>query len=418
MPPPVTSRRDLLVAVPAAVLARPAASAAGTLSVPPSTGPRLPGDKFQPRLFRSFFLGGFECSTHRRGDGVRLDLLASTQHDAYVVQDYLQLAAHGIRSARDGVRWHLVETAPGQYDWSSVLPMLRAAVSTATQVAWDLCHYGWPDDLDIFSAAFVERFARYARSFAELHLQETGQPPLLCLINEISFMTWAGSDRGLMRPAAAGRAGELKHQLVRATIAGTLAVREVAPEARFLAIDPMISVVPQKGQDPEVARAHHEMQFEAWDMLCGRRDPELGGGPELLDVIGVNYYWDNQWELGGRTLRPGEEGHRPPRDLITRVHERYGRSILLAETSIEGDARAEWLRYIGEEMRAAMRAGVPLEGICLYPVISYPLWEDSRYSPVGLFEIRMRNSKREVHQPLADELTRQQRLVGAFLSDR
>jgi hypothetical protein len=33
------------------------------------------------RLFQSWFIGGFECSTHRRRDGRRLDLLASTCHD-------------------------------------------------------------------------------------------------------------------------------------------------------------------------------------------------------------------------------------------------------------------------------------------------------------------------------------------------
>jgi hypothetical protein len=31
--------------------------------------------------FRSFFLGGFECSTHRLRSGKRLDLIRSTRHD-------------------------------------------------------------------------------------------------------------------------------------------------------------------------------------------------------------------------------------------------------------------------------------------------------------------------------------------------
>src|ERR671928_46391 len=83
-------------------------------------------------------------------------LLGATGHDALAERDYRQLAGHGIRAARDGVRWHLVEAgAPGAHDWSSFLPMLRAAEAAGTQVAWDLCHYGWPDGLDVFSAAFV-----------------------------------------------------------------------------------------------------------------------------------------------------------------------------------------------------------------------------------------------------------------------
>src|SRR5688500_8059513 len=70
-------------------------------------------------LVQSFFIGGFECSTHRRADGKRLDLIASTQHDTSARSDYLTLAEHGIRTVRDGLRWPLIETTPGLYDWSS-----------------------------------------------------------------------------------------------------------------------------------------------------------------------------------------------------------------------------------------------------------------------------------------------------------
>src|SRR3954469_10166570 len=84
----------------------------------------------RPALFQSFFVGGFECSSHRRRDGRRLDLLASTLHDANAGADYRALAQHGIRTVRDGLRWQLIERVPGYYDWSSFLPMLHAARQT------------------------------------------------------------------------------------------------------------------------------------------------------------------------------------------------------------------------------------------------------------------------------------------------
>ena len=34
-------------------------------------------------LFRSFVQGGFECSTHRRRDGRRLDVIAASGHDRH-----------------------------------------------------------------------------------------------------------------------------------------------------------------------------------------------------------------------------------------------------------------------------------------------------------------------------------------------
>ena len=418
-----TTRRRVLGSMGA--LAAATSGAHGAVAGPPRAAAHDVGAAsadvvLQPTLFQSFFLGGFECSTHRRADGRRLDLIAATDHDVLAEQDYRQLAGHGIRSVRDGVRWHLVETTPGHYDWSSLLPMLRAAEVARTEVVWDLCHYGWPDGLDVFSAAFVNRFARYAGAFARLHMAETGRPPLVCPINEISFLAWAGGNVGIMNPLARERGGELKRQLVRATIAAAQAVREAAPGARVMAIDPLINIVPREGQDPEGVAIVNQRQFQAWDMLSGRLEPGLGGEPNFLDAIGVNYYWNNQWLHEGEreAVVPSDTRHRPLRVLLAEAYARYRRPVFMAETSIEGDARAGWLRYIGEELRAAVRGGVPLEGICLYPVLSHPGWDDDRYCPNGLLEIDARsNGGRPVHAPLAAELQNQQNLFQALFSN-
>ncbi|CAA9469212.1 MAG: hypothetical protein AVDCRST_MAG13-333, partial [uncultured Solirubrobacteraceae bacterium] len=204
----------------------------------------------------------------------------------------------------------------------------------------------------------------------------------------------------------------------RAAISATHAVREAAPGARVLAIDPVIHVAPRPGRDPGPAAAYTEAQFQAWDMLAGRLEPGLGGGPGLLDVVGVNYYWDNQWELGGGPISPFDPRARPLRDLLAGVHARYGRPIFLAETSIEGERRADWLRHVGAEVRGAIRAGVPVEGICLYPVLSHPGWDDERYCPNGLLEMEARDGRRVEHAPLAAELRRQQHLLAAMLGEQ
>ena len=74
------------------------------------------------KRFASFFQAGFECASHRRRDGVRLDLLRATGHDRHLFQDYRQCKSLGFSTLRDGLRWHLIEKAPGKYDWSSWLP--------------------------------------------------------------------------------------------------------------------------------------------------------------------------------------------------------------------------------------------------------------------------------------------------------
>jgi hypothetical protein len=337
-------------------------------------------------------------------------MIAATRHDLLALEDYSQLAELGIRTARDGLRWHLIETTPGQYDWSSLLPMVRAAEAVRTQMIWDLCHYGWPDDLDVFSPAFVDRFAAFAAAFARLHVEETGRPPFVCPVNEMSFVAFAGGEKARSSPHATGRGAELKRNLVRAAIAATRSVREAAPGARFACIDPLINIVPRHAGEKAAVRAHNASQWQAWDMVAGREAPELGGAEDLLDVIGVNYYWNNQWLHDAEPLSVFDAGrYRPFRDLLAEAAARYApRPLFIAETSIEGAPRPTWLRYVAEETQAAAAAGVPVHGVCLYPVISHHGWDDERYCANGLLELTPRHGRRQVHRPLAEELTRLQ----------
>ena len=112
------------------------------------------------QLFRSFWIGGFESATHINKSGVRIDMVSATQHDIQVDEDYARLAEWGIQTVREGVRWHLVESGRN-FDFSSLLSILDAASRHRIQPIWALCHYGWPDDLDILTPGFIDRFARY-----------------------------------------------------------------------------------------------------------------------------------------------------------------------------------------------------------------------------------------------------------------
>lgn len=371
-----------------------------------------------PRVFDSFFLGGFECSTHRRQDGRRLDLLAATRHDQLAAEDYHAMREHGIRSLRDGLRWHLIETQPGQYDWSSFLPMLRAARANGVQVIWDLLHYGWPDDLDIWSAAFVDRFAAYAAAAARLIRDEGGPAPFYCPVNEISYWAWAGGETGKFWPLAKKRGDELKKQLARTAIAAVAAIREADPRARIVFADPVINVAPPSPAWRERAERARLAQFEAWDMLCGRQAPELGGSADTLDLIGVNYYSDNQWFIDGSTIARGDEAYRPFSELLAETYARYGKPLFVAETGAEGAARAGWLGYVGGEVFRALNDGIPLEGICLYPVLDYPGWINDRHCETGLLGFADENhgNRREVHRELARQLAFQQARFDALRS--
>ena len=66
------------------------------------------------KTFASFFQAGFECSSHRRRDGVRLDLIRATSHDKHALRDYRLCKDVGFGTIRDGLRWHPIEKAPGK----------------------------------------------------------------------------------------------------------------------------------------------------------------------------------------------------------------------------------------------------------------------------------------------------------------
>lgn len=364
--------------------------------------------------FSSFFMGGFECSSHRLVGGRRLDMIAATRHDALALSDYRQLGRLGIRTVRDGLRWHLIDRGRDGYDWSSFLPMLRAARQAGMQVLWDLCHYGWPDDVDIWSAEFVERFARFAGAAARVVREETDAVPFYCPVNEISFWAWGGGDVGYLNPNEHGRGDDLKRQLVRAAIAATEAVRAVDPRARIVHAEPVIHIEPRHGKpdDVELVANYLLAQWQAFDMLAGRLAPELGGRPEYLDVLGVNFYPNNQWVHETGTIPLGRHDYRPFQDILAAAYRRYGRPLIVAETGAEGSAGAAWLHYVAGEVQAAQAAGVPVQGICLYPVLDYPGWDDDRICPVGVLKMLDRSGGRMVNEPLAAELRRQVQLFG------
>ncbi|MDH2325823.1 glycosyltransferase family 4 protein [Cereibacter sp. SYSU M97828] len=361
-----------------------------------------------PTVFDSFVLGGFESSTHRRRDGRRLDLLASTGHDQNAAGDYAQLAGLGIRACRDGVRWHLIEASPGHYDFRSLTPMLEAARDTGTQVIWDLMHYGWPDDLDIWSPGFVDRFAAFARAVGWHHREVTDAVPFWCPVNEISFFSWAGGDARYLNPFAAGRGFELKVQLARAAIAAMTELRAIDPRARFVHAEPLIAIhhADHTGRPRWEAQGWHDAQFQAMDLISGRIWPQIGGDPSFLDIIGVNYYFNNQWIHGGPPIDVDHPSSAPLSDLLFEVAARYDRPLLIAETGTEGARRASWLDWVGVEVQRARARGVRVEGVCLYPVADHLGWDDDRICPNGLLGHRVIGGRRAVHEPLADAVLR------------
>ena len=72
--------------------------------------------------------------------------------------------------------------------------------------------------------------------------------------------------------------------------------------------------------------------------------------------------------------------------------------MMVAETGTEGWRRGPWFDYVAAEVARARNRGVPVEGICLYPIADHPGWDDDRMCPNGL--VGPHPAPRSVHEPL------------------
>ena len=208
---------------------------------------------------------------------------------------------------------------------------------------------------------------------------------------------------------------------------GVAALKEADPSIIILTTEPLVNSVPELDATPDriaEARKLHNFQYQSVDMLCGFESPELGGKPEYVDILGVNYYYENQWEidLGGPLLwknTPPDPRFKPLRYLLLEIYERYGKPVALTETSHPKEDRPQWMNMIGEETAAVLEMGVPFYGVCLYPIIDRPDWDHlTPWHNAGLWDAELKNGEppaRILYEPYATALLKSQELIDATL---
>jgi len=375
-------------------------------------------------IFPTFFVSGFECSTFDWHGVGRRDLTAETRHREHAREDYAILAGAGIAVAREGVPWPLVDRG-GRYDFGLVDPLLDAINEHRMTPIWDLCHYGYPDDTRPDDPGFVRRFADYCAAAAEYLVPrvESRAPAFFTPINEISYFATAGGEWGLFAPFGKRPRGRdaLRLRLCEAAIEGVRAIRTVEPEARMVFMDPLVNVVAPLDRPDLVAAADEETYhdtFVAWDVLAGLQHPELGGAPDVLDIVGVNCYSFGQMEYREQgphdSLDPGDPRIKPLCDLLQLAWDRYKRPMMIAETSGLRDGRAAWLRDVMQESLAAVDRGIELHGICLFPGVDMPDWNTGEWLHNGIADLEPDGDdlRRVPDQAYLDELRRWQRALN------
>lgn len=370
---------------------------------------------------KSFFMGGFECADHINRSGVRINLQKETLHDKKVLQDYKNLKSIGIKVVREGVCWSEVETKPYTYDFSRLLKFFKAAQELDMQIMWDLCHFGYPDDLSPTHPLFTERFTKYCEQFTIFHLQHCEQPPWIVPINEISFLSWHSGDMRGTVPFAVNSGWDMKYHLCKAAIMGIKAIKALKKEAVILIVEPLIKIHPRdETTDLVEVTIRNNYQYQAMDILLGRTCPELLGDASLIDILGFNYYYNNQWTEHNEILPWPDLTNQliPLSELLYHASLRYtDLPIIITETGHFGDLRAEWLSEVIFECSKAIQMGVDLRGMCIYPAIDRPDWDDlTSYSNCGIWDLDT-DFNRIPHQASIDEIVKATAAFGIDVTE-
>jgi beta-glucosidase/6-phospho-beta-glucosidase/beta-galactosidase len=365
------------------------------------------GEKVAGRLPPIELVGGFESTFLPAHDR---DIFETTEHDLRWKDDLALLRRDGVRRLRYPIRWHRIEKEEGVYDWSETDTVMGYLRDEDFRPIVDLVHHtSYPLWLveGFADPRFGEAYLRYAREFALRYpwVEE------YTLFNEPFSTLFLAGHEAIWPPYASGLKGfiDLVANVLPALAAASTMYRELLPAARHVWVD---TCEHHTGSD-ESGRAYAAMandrRFLVLDAFLGRgydRDSELGaaldevGGERLLaitggsvDVLGLDYYAHCQWNFsidGGSAPTPTPV---PFADLIYQYWTRYGLPCMVTETNVRGHTsdRATWLKYILEQCEEAQARGVPVQGICWFPVVDSTDWDsllfrcDGHIDPVGVY---------------------------------
>jgi glycosyltransferase involved in cell wall biosynthesis len=353
-----------------------------------------------PPAVRRPFIAAFE-STYLPGHDV--DVAESTAWTERWRDDIAMVAAGGVDRARIALRWHRIESEPGQFDWTETDRQLLELRRRGIAPIVDLVHHtSYPDWL---SDGFRDpRFPDAYLRFAEAVARRYDWIPAYTLFNEPFATLFLAGHEALWPPYDRGVEGfvRLALNVLPAVARAAESYTRLLPDAEHVWVDTCESHRGDRGGAADYARLAEDRKHVILDLMLGHDlDPErpflaelvaAGGAPLLqlppvrVDVLGLDYYPQSEWwydEHGGRAPSPHPRGFAA---LAREYASRYPTlPLMLTETNVRGTPtdRASWLRHMLEEYELAVAEGVDLTGFCWFPTIDSTDWDSLLARPAG-----------------------------------
>jgi dTDP-4-dehydrorhamnose reductase len=376
--------------------------------------------------------GGLECTVNR----VRDQYFSQMERNGHAerLQDLERFASLGIRAIRYPVLWE--RTAPdgiASADWSwsdERLPVLQQL--GVTPIVGLVHHGSGPRHTSLVSPDFAEKLADYAGAVARRYPWVEYWTP----VNEPCTTARFSGLNGVWYPHDTSEEGFIRALInqCRAVVLSMRAIRAVNPNAKLVQTDDL-SRTYGTPEMAEIANFFNERRWLAWDMLCGKIDPDHAlwdyflengaGADELLwfkdnacppDIIGVNYYITSERWLDHRAERY-PESHRTqyrgiphadiecPRVLATptpgiapllqETWDRYGLPVAVTEAHIDANREDQlrWLVEIWNAARKVQQGGADIRAVTVWALLGSFDWnclvtECKGYYESGPFDVR------------------------------
>jgi hypothetical protein len=337
----------------------------------------------------------------------RLDEYELLQHNHYWHADLGLAAESGASMIRWGIPWYRVNPEPGKWDFSFVDRVVDRLQELGIEPIVDLMHYGtplwlqnafantsYPDRVAEYAAKVADRYRGRLRNFTPLN------EPLLNVIYCGEFGVWppylTGDDGFVTLLEKVGRGIVLTQHAVADVLGDEASFVHVEASYRFGgAIDAVrdhVEFLRRRAyvvEDLVTGGIGDDHPLLPWLQRNGFPDDALQWHTEnraIPDVMGVNHYPAVSTEGFTPDDNPtGTLDDPRPRindwtdgleEVLRGYAERYGRPVMLSETSIGGppEQRIRWLEDSVAAVRRLRDGGVPIVGYTWWAVFGWINW--------------------------------------------
>ncbi len=332
-------------------------------------------------------------------------------------RDIAALKQLGVSHFRFGVEWARIEPKPGLINEEALAQyvrmarQLRAAGIEPVVTLWHFTFPDWlydPQDKDRSNFLHPDAPEAWRRHVTRVAKAMAPHVKIYVPQNEPNGALQLGWIAGhwppglLLHPTGYKKAMRAAADMFRDSAA---IVRQARPDAVIMGIYSVPDWRKAKGFADPTRFVYNLVQRQNYDHLDMVAD--------TMDIIGVNYYYAQDASL----LRFLSRGHGEmssdytqlgweivPEGLfnvLTDVHKRYGKPVVLTENGLGTQSERKRIRYLREhiaQMRRAMDAGVDVRGYFPWTLVDNYEWKEGWHGQFGLFSFDPK-TKNRVLQP-------------------